>query len=162
MTPAARQFGASPPGRVTFLALGCAVGFAACVASAPQSDERAREAPAPHAAPARRAVGIIPPNASRITATVVQRSVWPPGSLSGVRPAVRPDRTHASLTLEILSAAPVDPAVGSQARPGMVIEAFSPEPLAADLVGTVITAVVELTGTTLGTRWLISGIDPSR
>jgi hypothetical protein len=34
--------------------------------------------------------------------------------------------------------------------------------MSADLVGTTITAVVKLTGTTEGTRWLISDVEPRR
>lgn len=88
--------------------------------------------------------------------------MWPPGSLVGTQPAVRPNRTLYSLTLDVVSAAPAAPTLESLARPGTVIEAFSSEPLSADLVGTTVTAVVELTGTTQGTRWLISAITPSR
>jgi hypothetical protein len=106
------------------------------------------------------ALGTLPPNGSRVTATVRERKVWPPGSLVGTAPAVRPNRTLYSLTLEIAGAAPTAPTVENLARPGSVIEAFSSEPLSADLVGTTITAVVELTGTTQGTRWLISQIVP--
>jgi hypothetical protein len=108
------------------------------------------------------ALGTIAPNGSRITATVRGRQVWPPGSLAGTRPAVRPNRTLYSLTIEIVTAAPAAPTLESLARPGAVIEAFSSEPLSADLVGTTVSAVVELTGTTQGTRWLVSQISPSR
>ena len=102
------------------------------------------------------AVGTIPPNASRITATVRQRVVWPPGSLAGIRPAVRPDRTLYSLTLEVVTSHPAAPTLESFARPGSVIEAFSSEPFAADLMETMVSVVVELTGTTEGTRWLVT------
>jgi hypothetical protein len=105
------------------------------------------------------ALGLVPPNASRITATVLISSVWPPGSLGHVRPAVRPDRTLYSLTLRVVTAAPVDPSVSAGAQPGDLIEAFSGLAPDADLLGQRITAVVRLTGTTLGTRWEISDIE---
>ena len=139
--------------------VGVAGGFAACGAEVRPAAERA---PATLGRPAGPALGIIPPNGSRITATVRERAVWPPGSLTATRPAVRPDRTWYSLTLDVLSAAPAMPALASPAQPGTVIEVFSTEPLSADLVGTTVTAVVELTGTTEGTRWLVSEITPSR
>jgi hypothetical protein len=63
-----------------------------------------------------------------------------------------------SLILDVVSATPAAPTLESSAWPGTVIEAFSTEPLSADLVGTTISAVVELTGTTQGTRWLISEV----
>ncbi len=108
------------------------------------------------------ALGVIPPNGSRVTATVRQRVVWPPGSLAGTQPAVRPNRTWYSLTLDVVGAAPAAPTLASLARPGTVIEVFSSEPLSDELVGRAIAAVVELTGTTQGTRWIISEITPSR
>ena len=110
----------------------------------------------PSAAPA---LGLIPANASRITATVLISSVWPPGSLAHVPPAVRPDRTLYSLTLRVLTAAPADPSVSSRAQPGDLIEAFSGTAPDADPLGQRITAVVRLTGTTLATRWEISEIE---
>jgi hypothetical protein len=119
----------------------------------------AAEVPPAVAAPA---IGIIPPNGSRIIATIRQRTVWPPGSLVGTPPGVRPNRTLYSLSLDVLSAAPAMPTLGSLAQPGTIIEVFSSEPLPADLVGTTVTAVVELTGTTQGTRWLILEIRRSQ
>ncbi len=104
------------------------------------------------------AVAEIPPNASGVTAAVLQRTVWPPGSLANVRPAVRPNLTLYSLTIEIQAAAPDNPDLPSLARPGMTLEVFSLENLAADLVGKKITGTVKLTGTTEGTRWQISNI----
>jgi hypothetical protein len=144
--------------RLVILAL--AAGLVACAAPAPRAPGPAPSVVAPRATAASPALGLIPPNASRITATVTRRTVWPPESLAGVQPAVRPGRTLYSLSLELSSVTPLDPEVSSVARPGTVIEAFSFEPLAAELVGTGIGAVVRLTGTTEGTRWMISDIGP--
>jgi hypothetical protein len=104
------------------------------------------------------ALGEMPPNASRITAKVLMRSVWPPGSLVNSVPPVRPDRTLYSLTIELETSAPLSPSVSSLAESGTVIEVFSTEELLAALVGKHITATVRLTGTTGGTRWMISEI----
>jgi hypothetical protein len=105
----------------------------------------------------------IPPNTSQIMARVIKRSVWPPGSLANVVPAVRPDRTMYSVTIQIETSAPAIPSVSSLAQVGSVIEAFSSEKLPEELVGKKIGAVLELTGNTQGTRWVISEIrvDPS-
>ena len=140
--------------------IGLAGAIAACGAEMQPAAERApANPPGPARAPA---LGTIPPNGSRVTATVRQRVVWPPGSLAGTRPAVRPDRTWYSVTLDIVSAAPAAPTLENLARPGTVIDVFSSEPLAAELVGRTIAARVELTGTTQGTRWVISEITPSQ
>ena len=146
---------------VGLVVIGLVGGIAACGARGGPAAERAPASPPGPAAPAP-ALGIIPPNASRVTATVRQRAVWPPGSLAGTQPAVRPNRTLYSLTLDVVSATATAPTLESLARPGAVIEVFSFEPLAADLVGTTVTAVVELRGTTQGTRWVISEITPTR
>ena len=134
--------------------------MAACAAELRPVVERGSVSPP--AAAAAPALGLVLPNASRVTATVRQRAVWPPGSLAGTQPAVRPNRTLYSLTVDVLTATPAASTLESLARPGTVIEVFSSEPLSADLVGTTVTALVELTGTTQGTRWLISQITPSR
>jgi len=104
------------------------------------------------------AVADIPPNASQITARVVKRSVWPPGSLANTLPAVRPDRTMYSLTIDIETSAPAIPSVSTLAQVGSVIEAFSSDELTEGLVGKQIRATVRLTGSTQGTRWAISEI----
>jgi hypothetical protein len=146
------------PGHVGPHALGCAalsllglLGVAGGLAGGAVHAQRP-----PSVAPA---LGIIPANASRITATVLISSVWPPGSLGHVPPAVRPDRTLYSLTLRVLAAAPADPGVSSRAQPGDLLEAFSGLAPDADLLGQRITAVVRLTGTTRATRWEISEIE---
>lgn len=132
-------------------------GVAACAGEAQRQSDRP---PAVRPGPSGPAPGTIPPNGSRITATVRGRTVWPPGSLSGVRPAVRPDRTLYSLTLEVVTSAPAAPTVENLVRPGTVIEAFSSEPLSADMIGTTVSGLAELTGTTDGTRWFVSEITP--
>jgi len=146
---------------VALVVVGLIGSIAACAAG-PQGTAEQSPARAPVIVAQAPPVGLIPPNGSRITATVRGRRVWPPGSLTGTRPAVRPNVTLYSLTLDVATAAPTAPTVENMARPGEVIEAFSFDPLAEDLVGKTITAVVELTGTTLGTRWLISRIEPNR
>ncbi len=104
----------------------------------------------------------VPPNASRVTATVNIYSVWPPGSLKGKNPPVPPDQTLYSFSLEILTSAPESPELESYAwRPGIVIEAFSAEPLAPGLVGQKIEATLTLTGEPPhDMRWLISNVHP--
>ena len=144
---------------IGLVVIALASGIAACAAELHSTGERP---PAVRSGPAAPAVGTMPPNASRITATVRQRAVWPPGSLAGIRPAVRPDRTLYSLTLEVVTSAAAAPTVENLARPGSVIEVFSSEPVSDDLIGTTVGAVVELTGTTEGTRWLVSDIMPRR
>ena len=146
------------PPTLGLVVIALASAIAACAAELHSAGERP---PAVRSGPAG-PVGTMPPNASRITATVRQRAVWPPGSLAGIRPAVRPDRTLYSLTFEVITSAAAAPTVEALARPGSVIEVFSSEPFADDLMGTTVSAVVELTGTTEGTRWLVSEIAPRR
>lgn len=141
------------------VSLGLAAGIAACVAEVRPSSERSAVGPREGGGPTR-ALGVMPSNASRVTAMVRQRATWPPGALAGRRPPVRPDRTWYSLTLDVVSSAPTSRDVESFARPGETIEVFSAEPLSAELVGTNITAVVQLTGTTEGTRWILTEITP--
>lgn len=100
----------------------------------------------------------MPPNASRVFATVRKYSVWPPGSLQNTRPPVPPDQTLYSLTVEIHTSAPEKSDLDSLARPGVVIEAFSADVLGTDLVGKRIEATLELTGDTRGVRWRISNV----
>lgn len=100
----------------------------------------------------------VPPNASRISASVRERSVWPPGSLRHATPPVLSDQTLYSLIIEIHTSDREDSALDSLARPGMVIEAFSSGVLASDLVGKKIQATLKLTGDTRGVRWRISNI----
>ncbi|MGH7962411.1 MAG: hypothetical protein ACRERD_11400 [Candidatus Binatia bacterium] len=73
-------------------------------------------------------------------------------------PAVPPDHSLYSLTIDIHTADPETSGLDSLARPGSVIEAFSSEVLAAAVVGKNITATVELTGDTRGVRWRVSNM----
>jgi hypothetical protein len=73
-------------------------------------------------------------------------------------PPVPPDQTLYSLTLEIHASDPEHSDLDSLAVPGAVIEAFSPEVLASDLVGTKLQAIVTLSGDTSGVRWWISNV----
>lgn len=112
--------------------------------------------PTPQAAPPPPAP--VPPNASRITATVLKYSVWLPGSLRDTMPPVPPDRTLYSFMVEIHTSDPENAGLDSLARPGVVIEAFSPDVLASDLVGREIQATLTLTGDTHGVRWQIANV----
>ncbi len=141
------------------VSLGFAAGIAACVAEVRPTSERSAVDPR-EGGGRRPAPGVMASNASRVMATVRQRTVWPPGSLAGRRPPVRPDRTWYSLMLDVVSSAPTSRDVENFARPGETIEVFSTEPLPEDLVGTNVTAVVQLTGTTEGTRWILTEITP--
>ncbi len=100
----------------------------------------------------------VPPNASRVTASVLNYSVWPPGSLRGKVPHLPLDQTHYSLMLEIHSSTPESPELDSLARPRITIEAFSANVLDSNLVGKKIQAILTLTGDTSGVRWLISNV----
>jgi len=88
---------------------------------------------------------------------VVKSSVWPAGSLRDAKPPVSADRTLYSVTVEVHTSAPRNHDA-ALARPGMVVEAFSTDPLPGDLVGKQITADVTLAGDTRGVRWWISNV----
>lgn len=109
-----------------------------------------------HASPA---LGVIPPNASRVTATVVDQKTWAPGTLRGSGPPVRPGVTLYSLTIAVQTSVPARPDVPSVADPGTTLEVFSMTPFAADLVGRTIVATVEERGDTRAGRWWISDIE---
>lgn len=100
----------------------------------------------------------VPRNASHVSATVLQHSVWPPGSLTKTVPSMPAEQTLYSLVIEIHTAAPEQAGLDSRAQPGMVIEAFATEMVAADLPGKRIEATVALTGDTRGVRWRIANI----
>lgn len=123
--------------------------LSACVRS-PQVAAASQPAPA--------APGPIPPNASRVVATVLGRAVRPPGSLRHLVPSVPSDRTLYTLTIRIHEAAPASPQLESYAQPALTIETFSPEEPSPDLVGTRITATLTLTGSTDGVRWWIADV----
>ena len=102
----------------------------------------------------------VPPNASRITATVRKYTVWPPGSFAKALPPVSSDQTLYSLTLKIDTSQAESSGLDSLAVPGSVIEAFSEAPLPSNLAGKQIEATVRMTGDTRGVRWQISKIIP--
>ena len=97
----------------------------------------------------------VPPNASRVTANVLSRKVWPPGSLAGVPPIVPSNQAFCSVTLKITAAEPVAPELGQIAEPGQTMEAFSSENIPAESVNRKIAATLSLTGDTDGVRWLL-------
>jgi len=102
----------------------------------------------------------VPPNASHISATVRKYSFWPPGSLHNIMPPVPRDHTFYSLMVEIHTSVPESSELDSLTRPGIVVEVFSSEVLASDLVGKDIEATLKLTGDTDGVRWWISNVRP--
>ena len=91
-------------------------------------------------------------------AEVLKRSIWAPGTLANTVPPVPPDQVLYSLSLSIISSAAQTSAARNLAWPGSTVEAFSCAPLASDLTGGKIEAILTLTGDTRGTRWWISGI----
>ncbi len=135
------------------LLLGCAVKVPSVAQPAGAEDrgQRAAQGPPPPPGPVR-------PNASRVVATVLERSVWPAGSLERTRPLVPSDQTLYSLRVEIHAAEAEQPGLRSHARQGVIIEAFSAEALPADLVGKTIRATLKLTGDTRAVRWWISSV----
>lgn len=100
----------------------------------------------------------VPPNASRVTATIQNCSVWPPGSLHAINPPVPSDQTLYSLQLEIQTSEPEHSALESLAVPKTTYQVFTYKLLQPDLVGKEIEAVIKLTGNTDGVRWFISDI----
>ena len=100
----------------------------------------------------------VPDNASAVTATVRKLTVWPPGSMTKTLPIVPPDQTLYSLLVEIHTSSPESSQLESLARPGVVLEVFSSEPLGSELVGKKIDATLKMTGDTRGVRWMISNI----
>ena len=112
--------------------------------------------PAPAAQAGRPALGVFPPNATRVTATVVRQGTTVAEYLPA-QPDVPAGTTLPSLTIEIQTASqarvdlPVGPAVG-------VIDVVSREPLPPALIGRRIDAEITLVGTTRASRWVISHI----
>ena len=105
--------------------------------------------------PAKAAPGAVPPNASRVTATVLARKVWPHGSLENVRPLVPPTETLHSIDLKILASQFSVPNLSHLAAVGDTLTVFSQEEIPADIVGQKIEANITLTGSTEGTRWML-------
>ena len=100
----------------------------------------------------------VPPNASHIIATVRQYAVWSPGSLPRSIPPVPSDHTLYALQIEIHKAEPVNPELDNLAGAGLIIEAFSADVVACEVVGKQIQATLKLTGDTRGMRWWISNV----
>ncbi|MBI3329699.1 MAG: hypothetical protein HYZ81_23705 [Nitrospinae bacterium] len=100
----------------------------------------------------------VPPNASHITGTVGHYAVWSPGALQRSMPPVPSDQTYYSLLVEIHTAEPANPELDSLAQAGLVIEVFSSDVVASEVVGKQIQAIVKLTGDTRGMRWWISNV----
>ncbi len=71
---------------------------------------------------------------------------------------MRPDQTLYSFRLEVYAVRSEQTDGVSIAQAGETLEAFSSDPLNRDLVGKTIEATLELTGDTLGSRWMISSI----
>lgn len=90
----------------------------------------------------------VPPNASRAVATVLKYSVWAAGSLKNTMPPAPPDQALHSVLLEIQTSHPENSGLDSLAQPGVVVEVFSSDVLASDLVGKKIKATLKLTGDT--------------
>jgi hypothetical protein len=105
------------------------------------------------------ALGVFPPNATRVVARVVAQKTYKADSLVGEPPVGAPGTTVDAVTLAIEQASqaqpevPVGPAVGT-------IEAFSRAPLPRGLVGRHVEAIVTLAGNTLASRWFVSEIRP--
>jgi hypothetical protein len=102
--------------------------------------------------------GPVSPNASRVVADVLKRSVWAPGTLPVPPLPSNPDRTIFSLTLSLASSAALAPKYENLAFPGSTLEAFSCAAVPAELIGRRIEAVLTLTGEARSTRWWISDI----
>jgi hypothetical protein len=133
----------------------------ACASPVAQAPPGAAGQPAPNAGALPGpgpALGIYPPNATRVTARVLRRAVYAAESLPP-RPYVPPGTTLYALTIEIQDARQARPDVAMGPAVG-TIEAFSRDPLPADLVGQRIEATVTLAGDTRASRWLISDIRP--
>jgi hypothetical protein len=98
----------------------------------------------------------VPPNASRITATV--RHVGAQAT-EGTSTAPAPsDRPLSSLTIDVEVSAPASSELQSFAVPGQRIEALSRETVPVDLVGQRVEATLSLAGDTRGVRWWISDV----
>jgi hypothetical protein len=99
-------------------------------------------------------------NGSRVTANVLARKVWPPGSLENVPPSVPADQTLYSVSLKLIASEPNSPETSNLAETGRTLDAFSSIEIPETLVGKTVTAVLTLTGGTDGVRWVISDCKP--
>ena len=131
--------------------------FLSCLASAIFAGHHAAAEPGTSAP---RAPRNIIPNASRVTAAVLSRKVWPPGSLENVRPLVPATKTFWSVELKIDSSELALESPASLLETGRTIDAFSDHPIPAEIVGKKIKATVTLIGGTEGVRWMIKKFDP--
>jgi len=68
------------------------------------------------------------------------------------------DHTLYALQIEIHKAEPVNPELDNLAGAGLIIEAFSADVVACEVVGKQIQATLKLTGDTRGMRWWISNV----
>jgi len=100
----------------------------------------------------------VPPNASHITATILEYKVWPPGSLQDMMPSISSNEPIYSVKVEVYTSEPESSELLNMAVPGTVYEAFSSDVLTSDLVGKKIEATLKLTGDTRGVRWWISNV----
>jgi len=97
----------------------------------------------------------VPPNGSRVTAQVLARKIWPPGSLKDVRPLVAGDRTLYSLQLKVLKSEPVREDLNHNAAAGSTLEVFSEEIIPDTIQGKIICCTISLTGDTQNLRWVL-------
>jgi len=100
----------------------------------------------------------VSPNASRVVADVLKRSVWAPGALPVPPLPSNPDRTVFSLTLSLVSSSALAPEYENLAFRGSTVEAFSCAAVPAELTGKRIEAVLTLVGEVRTPRWWISDI----
>lgn len=136
------------------LALGCCLVLnrgATGVSLAVQVAQQGSGLPPPNPAP-------VPPNASRVTGSVLKYSFWSPGTLQNTTPPLPSDQAFYSLRMEIYTSRPENPELQDLSGPGMVIEAFCSDILTSDLVGKKIEATLKLTGDTRGVRWWIANV----
>jgi hypothetical protein len=101
----------------------------------------------------------VPPNASLISAIVVDYTEWPVGSFtSDTLPSLSPDEVHYSVKLMIETSEKIELGLGNLAVPETTYEAFSEIPLSTDFIGKKIRGVLKLTGSTLGVRWWLTDV----
>lgn len=98
-------------------------------------------------------------NGTRVTAAVLGRKVWPPGSLENVRPLLPSSQTFCSLELKIETAVPEEGGL-SHLEAGRTIDAFSAQTIPAEIVGKKIQATIALTGDRDGVRWMLQEFEP--
>lgn len=98
----------------------------------------------------------VDPNASRIVATVLKRTVWKPGSKPSKHLA--PDKTYYSLEVKVAKSERVEANLNSHAIANAKMEIFAEAKLPEGCVGKEIEAIVKLAGESRGkgTIWWIS------